>query len=138
MQRYRGSTSCGHSGARTRPGVFYYAGAGTGGAPHKGGHTLGGVGPELTFFWTGSRRPWQPYLGAGLIFSRGLGADRRDQLIDTGTSMLFRSGIYSRISSTGGVFMQVTYQKNKLQTLYGEANESSRFGLGLGFTGFFR
>ena len=104
---------------------------------HKGGHTLGGAGPELTFFWNGSRRPWQPYLGAGFIFSRGLDADRRDHLIDTGTSMLFRSGIYSRTSSTGGVFMQVTYQKNHLQTLYGETNEITRFGLGLGFTGFF-
>ncbi len=64
-------------------------------------------------------------------------AGRQGRWIDSGTSILLKSGLYSRAAHSGGVFVEVTYQRNALRTVFDEPENTSRLGLGLGFKGFF-
>ena len=101
---------------------------------HLGETARGGLGPEATLFFGGGGRRLTPYVGAALVYTRPLSA-RDDRFQKAGASVVTRAGVQTRLGPASGFYMQLTHNSSTRRSRAGERD--TRWGLGLGYTGFF-
>jgi len=91
-----------------------------------------GSGPELTLFMGRNASRIHPFVGGGLMYTRG--RSRRDAAeFENGTALHWRAGVHSPVGPAGGFVVQGGWRDDTLPV---ESEPLARrvAGIGIGFT----